>query len=56
MVFVVDGQRVVQRNVALGLSDDTRFEISEGLQSGERIAIRGLETLTDGTRVRVITP
>ncbi|HJL53317.1 MAG TPA: efflux RND transporter periplasmic adaptor subunit [Arenicellales bacterium] len=56
VIFVIDGQRVVQRKVGIGLSDDTRFEVSEGLQSGERIAIRGLETLTDGTRVRVITP
>lgn len=55
VVFVLDGQRVVQRRVGLGLSDDTRFEISEGLRPGERIAIRGLETLTDGTRVRVTT-
>jgi membrane fusion protein, multidrug efflux system len=56
VVFVVDGQRVVQRQVGLGLADDERFEISEGLQVGERIAIRGLETLTDNTRVRVVTP
>ncbi len=56
VVFVVDGQHVVQRNVGLGLGDDRQFEISEGLQAGERVAIRGLETLTDGTRVRVVTP
>ena len=56
VVFVVDGQRVAQRDVTLGLADDTQFEVSQGLQSGDRIAVRGLETLTDGTRVRVITP
>ena len=56
VVFVVEGQRVVQRDVLLGLADDLQFEISQGLLVGDRIAIRGLETLTDGTRVRVITP
>ena len=56
VVFVVDGQRVVVRPVVLGLADDTRLEVTEGLNSGERIAVRGLETLTDGTRVRVVTP
>ena len=56
VVFVVEGQRVAQRDVTLGLADDTQFEVSQGLQSGDRIAVRGLETLTDGTRVRVITP
>ncbi len=56
VVFVVDGQRVVVRPVVLGLADDTRLEVTEGLNSGERVAVRGLETLTDGTQVRVVTP
>ena len=56
VVFVIEGQRVVQRDVLLGLADDLQFEVSQGLLVGDRIAIRGLETLTDGTRVRVITP
>lgn len=54
VVFVVDGQRAVQRNVTFGLGDDDQVEIREGLEPGERIVVRGLETLTDGTRVRVI--
>ncbi|MDA1301725.1 MAG: efflux RND transporter periplasmic adaptor subunit [Proteobacteria bacterium] len=56
IAFVVDGQRVVQRDIGIGLTDDARFEITGGLQPGERVAVRGLETLIDGTRVRVITP
>jgi len=56
VVYVVDGQRVNKRNVALGLADDIQFEVTEGLVAGDRIAVRGLETLTDGTRVRVIAP
>jgi membrane fusion protein, multidrug efflux system len=54
VVFVIDGQRAVQRPVSLGLGDDTRVEVRDGVSPGERIVVRGLETLTDGTRVRVV--
>ena len=37
---------------ALGLGDDEVIEIRQGLEPGERVVIRGLETLTDGTSVR----
>lgn len=53
VVFVLDGQRVSRRSVALGLGDDERVEVLEGVEPGERVVVRGLETLTDGTRVRV---
>lgn len=52
-VFVVKGQKVSQRSVVLGLGDDDVVEIREGLEPGERIVVKGLETLTDGARVRV---
>jgi len=53
VVFVLRGQRVARRDVTLGLGDDATVEVKEGLEPGERIVTRGLETLTDGTRVRV---
>lgn len=53
VVFGIDGQRVVEREVGLGLGDDSIVEIRRGVEPGERIVVRGLETLTDGTRVRV---
>jgi len=53
VVFVLDGQRVSLRQVVLGLGDDEIVEIREGVTIGERIVVRGLETLTDGARVRV---
>ena len=52
-VFVLKGQKVSQREVVLGLGDDDIVEIREGLDPGERIVVKGLETLTDGARVRV---
>ncbi len=53
VVFVLRGQRVVQRPVELGLGDDDRVEVRRGVEPGERVVVRGLETLTDQTRVRV---
>ncbi len=53
VVFVVKGQRVEQRDVGLGLGDDDIVEIRSGLEPGERIVVRGLETLTDESRVTV---
>ena len=52
-MFVLKGQRVSQVNVVLGLGDDEIVEVREGVEPGDRIVVRGLETLTDGTRVRV---
>jgi hypothetical protein len=39
--------------VVLGLGDDEIVEIRQGVETGERVVVRGLETLTDETRVRV---
>ena len=54
VVFVIDGQRVSAREVQLGLGDDQSVQIQEGVIIGERVVIRGLETLTDSAKVRVI--
>lgn len=54
VVFVLDGQKVSQRRVGLGLGDDDKVQILEGLSVGDRVVVRGLETLTDGTRVRPV--
>jgi membrane fusion protein (multidrug efflux system) len=53
VVFVLSGQRVLQREVSLGLGDDDLVEVRDGLAAGERIVVRGLETLTNEMLVRV---
>ena len=54
VVFMLTGQRVARRDVNLGLGDDERVEVLAGVAPGDRIVVRGVETLTDGTRVRVV--
>jgi multidrug efflux pump subunit AcrA (membrane-fusion protein) len=53
VVFVLQGQKVSRREVLLGLGDDDIVEIRQGLAAGERVVVKGLETLTEGTPVRV---
>lgn len=53
VVFVLEGQKVERRDIALGLGDDDVVEIRQGLEPGERVVVRGIETLTDEQRVRV---
>ena len=53
MVFVIDGQRARRQEVSLGLGNDDWIEVVDGVSPGERVVIRGLETLTDEARVRV---
>lgn len=52
VVFVLNGQRVEQREVVLGLGNDLMVEVREGVAAGDRIVIRGLETLADDMLVR----
>lgn len=53
VVFVLEGQRVAMREVTLGLGDDQLVELRRGVEAGERVVVRGLETLTDQMPVRV---
>ena len=54
VVFLIDGQRAKQQLVRLGLGDDEKVQVLDGVISGDRVVVRGLETLADGTRVRVL--
>lgn len=53
VAFVLRGQRVAQVDVTLGLGDDENIEIRNGINAGDRVVVRGLETLTDQMPVRV---
>ena len=53
VVFVVERQRAKRKEVSVGLGDDDIVEIRQGVSAGDRVVVRGLETLTDETRVQV---
>jgi len=53
-VYVIDGDRVEQRPVELGLTNDGQVEILSGLEAGETVVTAGQPNLTDGARVEVV--
>ena len=56
VVFVVDGDRVRQVPVKIGISDDNHWEITEGLSEGQEIVTGGFKAVTrdleDGKKIR----
>jgi len=56
VVYVIDGDRAVQRVVTPGLRRAGRVEITSGLQAGERVVADGAGFLTDGAPVTVKSP
>ena len=53
-VFVVDGNGVSKRKVDLGLKEDLRFEVTNGLQEGDLVVITGEEYLKDGSIIEIV--
>ncbi len=53
-VYVIDGNRVRVRRVALAETSDTSIRIASGLRAGERVAVSGIDRLRDGQAIRVI--
>ncbi|MDU2066494.1 MAG: efflux RND transporter periplasmic adaptor subunit, partial [Sporomusaceae bacterium] len=52
-VFVVDGDRVVQRKLKLGYVGDGWAEVLSGLNDGDVIVVAGQNTIRDGSSVKV---
>ncbi|HJV34879.1 efflux RND transporter periplasmic adaptor subunit [Geomonas sp.] len=53
VVFVIDGNKVVERQVTLGGKLGDMVEVISGLKAGERIAVKPLDNLHDQSRVSV---
>jgi membrane fusion protein, multidrug efflux system len=50
-VFVVEGDRAIERQVKLGAKDGTLIEILEGVKLGEKVVTSDAEKLHDGSSV-----
>jgi membrane fusion protein (multidrug efflux system) len=52
-VYVLEGNTVKLRKVAIGISDEQRIEVIEGLAEGELVAVDGHYGMPDNTKVSV---
>jgi RND family efflux transporter MFP subunit len=52
-VFVVEGGKLVMRELAVGERLGDRIEIVSGVKAGERVAVTDVDTLADGAAVTV---
>ena len=53
MVFVVEGEKAIKREIKTGLEDKKRTQVLEGLNPGEMVVIAGHQKLKDGMTVAV---
>jgi RND family efflux transporter MFP subunit len=52
-IFVLNGDRVVQRKLKIGYVGDGYAEVLSGLKPGELIVVSGQNTIRDGVKVKV---
>jgi len=52
-VYLVDGERLRRTEIKVGISNDTQFEVLEGVKEGDPVALPGDAPLQDGMVVRV---
>jgi HlyD family secretion protein len=53
-VFAVEGNQAFRKPVVTGIERETLIEIVEGVKDGEKIVVRGQESLKDRSTVRII--
>jgi RND family efflux transporter MFP subunit len=53
-VFVVEKNAAEERVIATGLENEKTVEVLNGVKNGERIVIKGFETLRDHSKVKIV--
>jgi multidrug efflux pump subunit AcrA (membrane-fusion protein) len=53
-VFVVEGNQAIRKPVVTGMEQERLIEIVEGVKEGDKIVVRGQESLRDRSTIRVI--
>ena len=53
-VYIVERGSAQDRRIEIGLENPTHVEVIEGLAVDERLIVKGFETLSDNTKVKVI--
>lgn len=54
IVYVVEGERAVAKEVVTGLDTGAHVEVLEGLEVGEQVIIKGQTLVQDGSKVKVV--
>lgn len=54
VAFVVNGNKVEEREVAVGLENGKQSEILSGLNAGDVIVIKGMNFVSDGSEIKII--
>lgn len=54
IVFTVEGDHAVEKQVILGMNTGSEVEVIEGLKEGDRVIIKGQQYVIDGERVKVV--
>ena len=54
VVYVVKDGVAERRDVTVGLSSSESAQITEGLEEGETVVVRGISNLSDGTSVNIV--
>jgi multidrug efflux pump subunit AcrA (membrane-fusion protein) len=53
-VYLVDGDETIhRRQITLGIASASKYEVTSGLATGQRVAIPGDQSLRDGMEVRI---
>ena len=52
-VFVVQEGKAERREIRIGLEQGSRVQVLEGLKPGEKVVVAGMNSITDGTAVRI---
>ncbi|MBS0013135.1 MAG: efflux RND transporter periplasmic adaptor subunit, partial [Desulfobacterales bacterium] len=52
-VFVVSDGKAEQREIRIGIEQGSRVQVLEGLKPGEKVVVAGMNSLKNGTAVRI---
>lgn len=54
IVFTVDRSAAAEKTIKTGINDDKYVEVTQGLEKGDRVVVKGYEWLRDRSKVKVM--
>jgi membrane fusion protein, multidrug efflux system len=53
-VFISDKGYAAERRIYTGIENDDRIQVTSGLQLGDKLVVRGYETLRDKAKLKIV--